>query len=79
MQPGSGYRRSFAAAFSVLFLLASGALVLIGDSMVSRKAPGTLLAPLIVALAPFGAGAVALLPAAALAAPLAALRKAGEA
>jgi hypothetical protein len=75
----SAYRRSFAAAFSVLFLLASGALVLFGDSMVSRKAPGTLLAPLIVALAPFGAGAVALLPAAALAAPLAALRKAGEA
>jgi hypothetical protein len=76
---GSAYRRSFAAAFSVLFLLASGALVLLGEWIVARRAPGTLLAPLIVALAPFGAGAAALLPAAALAVPLAALRKAGEA
>ena len=76
---GSAYRRSFAATFSVLFLLASGALVLFGESTASRRAPGTLLAPLIVALAPFGAGAAALLPAAVLAGPLAALRKAGEA
>jgi hypothetical protein len=77
--PRSSYRRAFAGLFSVLFLLASGALVLWGDRIASRTAPGAALAPLLVAMAPFAAGAAALLPAAALAAPLAALLKAGEA
>ncbi len=77
--PRSLYRRSFGAVFSVLFLLLTGALVLWGDRVASHGAPGALLAPLLVALAPFAAGAAALLPAAALAAPLAALRKAGTA
>jgi hypothetical protein len=74
----SGYRRSFAGVFSVLFLAASGALVFWGEAVVLRKAPGAHLAPLVVGLAPFAAGAAALLPAALLAAPLAALRKAGQ-
>lgn len=78
-RPRSAYRRAFAALFSVLFLLASGALVLWGDRVAGRTAPGAALAPLLVALAPFAAGGAALLPAAALAAPLAALLKAGEA
>jgi hypothetical protein len=77
--PLSAYRRSFGALFSVLFLLASGVLVLWADRLASQHAPGAVLAPLIVALAPFAAGVAALAPAAALAAPLAALRKAGGA
>ena len=75
----SGYRRSFAATFSALFLATTGALVLWADALASRKAPGALLAPLIVGLAPFAAGAAALLPAAVLAAPIAMLRRAGGA
>ncbi len=75
----SGYRSSFAAAFSVLFLGVTGALVFWGNAVASRKAPGALVAPLVVGLAPFAAGAVAVLPAAVLAGPIAALRKAGRA
>ncbi|MGH9368098.1 MAG: hypothetical protein ACRD3M_10540 [Thermoanaerobaculia bacterium] len=72
----SPYRRSFGAVFSAFFLILTGALVLWGDRAASRGAPGALLAPLTVAFAPFAAGAAALLPAAALAAPLVLLRKA---
>lgn len=77
-RPRSAYRRSFGAVFSVLFLLASATLVLWGDRVAGAYAPGAVLAPLIVALAPFAAGAAALPPAAALAAPIAALRRAGQ-
>lgn len=73
------YRRSFGAAYSILFLAASGFLVFAGDSLSARHAPDALLAPLLVAVAPFAAAAVAVLPSAVLAAPLAALRKAGDA
>jgi hypothetical protein len=75
----SSYRRSFGSVFSVLFLAACGAIVFWGEKAASRKVPGALLAPLIVGLAPFAAGAVALLPAAVLAAPVALLRKAAQA
>jgi hypothetical protein len=75
-EPPSAFARSFAALFSPLFLLATAALVFFGDRAASRAAPGALLAPLIVALAPFAAGAVALVPTALLAAPVAALRRA---
>jgi hypothetical protein len=75
----SDYRRSFGSVFSVLFLVASAAIVFWGEGTASRKAPGALLAPLIVGLAPFAAGAAALFPAAVLAAPIALLRKAGQA
>jgi hypothetical protein len=78
-RPRSPYGRSFGAVFSVLFLVASGTLVVAGEGAASRWAPGALLAPLIIAFAPFAAGAAALLPAAALAAPIAAIRKAGRA
>jgi hypothetical protein len=75
----SAYRRAFAAIFSVLFLIASGAITLWADRALSRSAPGAPLAPVVAALAPFGAGAAALIPAAALAWPAAAIRRAGEA
>jgi hypothetical protein len=73
------YRRSFAAVFSVLFLLTSGALVVAGDRLAARYTPGAIVAPLLVAFAPFGAAALAVAPAAILAVPLAALRRAGDA
>ncbi len=78
-RPSSAYRRSFGALFSAFFLVGSGALVLWAVQVASRRAPDAVLAPLIVAFAPFAAGAVALIPAAALAVPLATLRKAGGA
>jgi hypothetical protein len=53
--------------------------VFFGDRAASRTAPGALLAPVIVALAPFAGGAVALVPAALLALPVAALRRAAGA
>jgi hypothetical protein len=78
-KPRSAFARSFAALFSPMFLLATAALVFFGDRAASRTAPGTLLAPLLVALAPFVGGAVALVPSALLAAPVAALRRAAGA
>ena len=74
----SAYRRAFAATFSVLFLVASGVLVLWADRALARSAPGAPLAPVVSAVAPFAAGAVALVPAAVLAFPAAALQRAGE-
>ena len=76
---GSPYRRAFAALFPVLFLAASGALVLWADRALARAAPGAPLAPVVAAVAPFVAGGAALLPAAALAFPASVLRRAGEA
>ena len=71
----STYGRAFAVAFTVLFLLASGAVVYAGDRMAARVVPGALVAPLLVALAPWAGAAVAVLPAALVAAPLAAIRR----
>jgi hypothetical protein len=75
----SSFSRSFAALFPPLFLLGTAALVFFGDRAASRTAPGALLAPVLVALAPFAGGAVALVPAALLAVPVAALRRASGA
>lgn len=69
------YRAIFAATYAVLFLAASGAIVLAGDSFAFRHAPDAVLAPLLVAVAPFVAAAAAVVPAALLAGPLAALRR----
>jgi hypothetical protein len=65
------YRRTFSGTFAVLFLAATLPLVFFGERVVGRLAPGALVAPVLVALAPFGAALVALVPAAILAAPLA--------
>lgn len=72
---GASYRSAFGGVFAALFLVATGILVWIGDRMASRLAPGSLVAPLLVAFAPFGAAIVAFVPAAVLAVPLAALRR----
>ena len=72
----SSFRAVFAGIFAGLFFVATGVLVWVGDRFAARLAPGSLVAPLLVAFAPYGAAAVALVPAAILAAPVAALRKA---
>ena len=75
----STYGRAFAAVFTVLFLLASGAVVYAGDRAAERIVPGALVAPLLVALAPWAGAAAALLPAMLVAVPLAAIRRSGAA
>ena len=78
-KPRSAFSRSFAAVFSPLFLLATAALVFFGERAATRAAPGALIAPVLVALAPFAGGAAALGPAAVLALPLAAIKRAAGA
>jgi hypothetical protein len=73
--PPGGFGRSFAPIFNVLFLLASGVLVFVGDRLAGQYVPGTLVAPVLVAFTPFGAAAAAVVPAALLAAPAARLRR----
>ncbi len=69
------YRSAFGALFAALFLLATAIVVWAGDRLLARLAPGSLVAPLLVAFAPYAAAAIAVLPAAVLAAPFALLRK----
>jgi len=71
----SVYRRTFAGTFAVLFVAATGPLVLFDERTAERLAPGALVAPILVAAAPFAAAALALIPAAVLAGPLAWLSK----
>jgi hypothetical protein len=75
----SRYGRAFATAFPALFLAASVTLMLVAERVALRQAPGSLVAPVLAAGAPFAAGGVALLPAAVAAAPLAFLWKMGAA
>jgi hypothetical protein len=72
----SAYRAVFGGVFAALFLVATGVVVWMGDRLAARLAAGSLVAPLLVAFAPYGAAVVALVPAALLAAPMAFLRKA---
>ena len=51
----------------------------IGERSALKQAPGSLVAPLLAAIAPFAAAGLALVPAAAAAGPLVLLRKAGAA
>jgi hypothetical protein len=69
------FGRSFAHVFNVLFLVVSGVLVLVGDGLARKYVAGALVAPLLVAFAPFGAAALAAAPAAVLAVPVALLRR----
>ncbi len=75
----SAYARAFGSAFPVLFLASSALLMWFGERMALRQAPGTLIAPLLASIAPFGAAVLAVAPAAAVAAPLALLGKASPA
>jgi hypothetical protein len=71
----SAYRRVFGSTFAVLFLAGSGAAVFAGERLAARLAPGALVAPVLVAFAPFAGALFALLPAALLTAPLLAVRQ----
>jgi hypothetical protein len=73
-RPGA-FSRSFAPIFNVLFLVASGVLVFVGDGLARKHVAGALVAPVLVAFAPFGAAALAAAPAAVLALPVAFLRR----
>lgn len=75
----SAYGRALAAAFPIVYLIATGVVVGLGDRLAARQAPGALVAPLLVATAPFLAAAPALPAAAVAAAALALLGKAGAA
>ncbi len=78
-RPPSRYGRAFGAAFPALFFAASVALMLLAERQALRQAPGSLIAPLLAAAAPFAAGGIALIPAAVLAGPLAFLWRVGAA
>jgi hypothetical protein len=64
------YGKAFGGIFAVLFLVASGIAVFQGEKVAARVAPGALVAPLLVAFAPFAGAAAAAIPAAVLALPL---------
>jgi len=72
----SRYRRAFALAFPPLFFAASVVLFWVAERQALRQAPGSLVAPLLAAVAPFAAPVAALVPAAGLAAPIALLWRA---
>ena len=72
----SRYGRAFASAFPPIFLAASAVLLWVAERGALRQAPGSLVAPVLAAVAPFAAAAAAVLPAAGVAAPLALLQKA---
>ena len=72
----SPFGRAFSTTFAILFLAGTAVLVFVGERLAARYTPGALVAPILVAVAPFLSGTVALLPAALAAAPLALLFKA---
>jgi hypothetical protein len=67
----NAYTRAFGAAFPLLYLGASVAVLWLAERWAMRQAPGSLIAPLLAAVAPFAAGPAALLPAAVVAGPMA--------
>jgi hypothetical protein len=75
----SRYGRAFGTTFPALFFIASVVLMWLAERQALRQAPGSLIAPLLAAVAPFAAAAAAALPAAAAAGPLALLWKASAA
>jgi hypothetical protein len=73
---GSSFGSAFAAVYPVLFLAATGAAMWWGERVAQAQAPGTLVAPLLAAAAPFAGAALAVAPAAVFAGPVALARKA---
>jgi hypothetical protein len=71
----SGFRRSFAPVYNVLYLAAGAVVVFVGDRLARKYLAGTLVAPLLVAGAPYAAAVLAIVPAALLAAPLSLLKR----
>jgi hypothetical protein len=74
----SSYKRVFGPTFAVVFLVTSALVVFAGERLAARVAPGALVAPVLVAFAPFAAALLALIPAAILAVPLLAARRRSE-
>jgi hypothetical protein len=74
----SAYRRAFGPTFAVVFLVASALVVVAGERLAARVAPGALVAPVLVGFAPFAAAFLALIPAALLAVPMQAIRRRSE-
>jgi len=72
----SAFDRAFRRAFPLLYLLTVAALVIAGDRLARAYAPGALVTPVIVALAPFLGAAGAIVPASLLAAPAAVISRA---
>lgn len=72
----NAYTRAFAVAFPLLYLAASVAILWVAERWAMRQAPGSLIAPLLAAAAPFAAAPVALLPAALVAGPIALVERA---
>jgi hypothetical protein len=70
----TGYARAFGPSFATLFFVATAAVVFEGERAAGRLAPGALVAPVLVGIAPFAAAVIAAIPAALLAAPIAAAR-----
>lgn len=75
----SAFDRAFRKIFPALYLVSVAVLVLLGDRLAQAYAPGSLVAPVLVALAPFLAAAVALLPGVVFAIPAAAASRSREA
>src|ERR1700687_4454142 len=75
----SAFGRAFGSSFPVLYLISSVLVLWWGERIALRQAPGTLVAPVLAALAPFAAGPLAVIPAAVVAGPLALFAKASPA
>lgn len=73
-RPG-GFGRAFSVTYPVIFLVCSVIAMWVGERFALRQAPGALVAPLVAALAPFAGAAMAFLPAAVLAGPVALVQK----
>jgi hypothetical protein len=69
------FSRSFAPVYNVVFLIVTAVMLHLGDRVASRHLAGTLVAPVLVAGAPFAAAAASVVPAALLAAPIALVRR----
>jgi hypothetical protein len=75
----SVFDRAFRKVFPLLYLLTVAVLVLLGDRLARAYAPGALVTPVLVAMAPFLGALFALVPALVLAAPAAAVMRAENA
>ena len=71
----NAYARAFAVVFPLLYLAASVAILWLAERWALRQAPGTLIAPLLAAAAPFAAAPAAVIPAAVLAGPIAVVER----
>ncbi len=70
-----GFGRAFATTYPAFFLVGSAIVMWVAERAALRQAPGALVAPLIAAAAPFAGAVLAVVPAAALAGPVALLWK----